>query len=389
VYNNNFIGNNGATSTYDPIHIQAWSSPDNNFNFGYIGNYWADWHTYNQYGQLAPYYLSSQVWDYYPLGTPEGTYSVYFYADGLAPGVSWSVTFDGQTQTTVGSWLLFGVLPGTYAFSVGGAAGYSVTPASGTLSVSSPMAQDLTFSALYTVTFGASGLASGSTWSVTLGGMTQTGTGSSIAFSEPAGTYAYQVAGPAGWSASPSSGSLTVVASNYNVSVTFTQVTYAVTLSEGGLATGTTWSATVNGVTLSTSGTSLTWYLANGTYTYSFGAVSGYNVGSGGSGSLTVAGAPVSQGVTYTATSSPSVASTSDLNTYFTVALAIAVIALVVALVALMLRRKKAEPMSSAPPTAWTPPAGSAGGSAPSGGAGSSGGAWSEGAGPGTPPPSS
>jgi hypothetical protein len=385
VYTNDFIGDNGATSVYNALHIQAWSSPDNGFSFEETGNYWADWHTYNAYGDLAPYYVSSQVWDYYPLGTPEGTYAVYFEQDTLPPGVSWSVTFDGVTQSTIGSWILVGVLPGSYAFSVGAVAGYMVTPSSGSLSVSQVTYQELTYSALYSVSFKESGAPSGASWWVTLGGTTQTGTGSSIVFSEPAGTYAYQVGAPAGWTVSPSSGSLTVTNANYTVNVAFAQVLYAVTLSEGGLATGTTWSATVNGSTQSTSGTSLTWYLPNGTYPYSFGAVSGYNVGSSGSGSVLVKGQPVSQGATYTSTSSPSsVASTSSLNTYFTVALAIAVIALVVALIALLMRRKKAEP-ETAPPTAWTPPPSGAGGS---GGSAS----WSEGTGPsagGPPPPPS
>ncbi len=56
VYDNDFFGDNGATTTYSPLHIQAYSAtPDNAFNSSTeIGNYWADWHTYAD-GVLAPY----------------------------------------------------------------------------------------------------------------------------------------------------------------------------------------------------------------------------------------------------------------------------------------------------------------------------------------------
>ena len=385
VYNNNFIANNGATSVYDPAHIQAFSSGYNYFNLDEIGNYWADWHSYDQYGDLAPYFVSGEVWDYYPLGTPEGTYAVYFEESGLAPGASWSVTLNGVAQTTTNSYILFGEFPGTYAFSVAAPTGYSVTPATGSLLVGTGAVYvDLSFTAQYAVTFTATGLASGASWWVTLGGVTQTATTAAIVFTVGAGTYAFQAGGPAGFSAAPSTGSVTVVASNYAVTIAFAPVLYAVTLTEGGLASGTAWSATVNGVTQTTSGTALTFYLANGTYTYTYAAVSGYSLGTGGSGSVTVAGVPVAVSTTYSATSTPAVASSSNLNTYFAIALAIAVIALVVALLALLMRRGKASSApANNPPAAWTPPAASSGGTP----GGSS--AWSEGAGPGTPPPSS
>jgi Thermopsin/Periplasmic copper-binding protein (NosD) len=248
----------------------------------------------------------------------------------------------------------------------------------------------------FTVTFTESGIefTAGSTWSVTLGGVTEYSNSPTITFAAPMGTSLYSVGSFAGYTASPSSGSVIVTGASYNVSITFTPVRYAVTLSEGGLSPSTTWSATVDGVTQSSSGTSIVFYLNNGTHSFSFNAVSGYNLGSGASGTLSVPGAPVSLSATYSPVSTPSLASTSDLNNYFAIALAIALIALVVALVALLLRRggKKAEPMP--PPAAWTPPtaAGGAGTAEAPAPASSGGPSWSEGTGPGgsggSPPPS-
>jgi len=290
---NNFIGDNGATATYNAAHIQAWSGYYNSFNTcsnsacsAGVGNYWSDWHTYGSNGYLAPYFITGETWDYFPLG-PQQTFDVNFHATGLP---------------------------------------------------------------------------SGATWSVTLGGVTESSSSTTITFAEPMGTYAYGVGALAGWASSPSSGSVTVTGAAYNVSVTFSALVYAVTLSAGGLAASTVWSATVNGGTESTSGPSLMFWLPNGNYTFAFHNVSGYTLpGTGASGSFAVAGAPLSLGTTYApAATPPSLVSTNTYNTGFAVAVALAVIALLVGLIALFWRRQKKEPVS-APPAVWTPPAGTEG----------------------------
>jgi hypothetical protein len=307
---NNFIGDNGATSTYSSAHIQAWAVYYNDFSTCTnddcstgVGNYWADWHTFGSNGFLAPYLVNGETWDYFPLG-PQETFAVNFNETGLPSGTDWSVTY---------------------------------------------------------------------------GGMTLSSTGTTVTFPSTMGTYTFQVGTLAGWTATPASGSVTVAGAAYNVSVTFAQSTYAVTLSAGGLSAGTTWSATVNGVTQSTSGTSLVFYLPTGAYAYSFNSVSGYNLPStGASGSVTVSGAPTNLAVTYSPSSTPSTVSSSTYNTGFAIAIAIAVIALLLALLAL-LWRGKTKSSGTPPPAAWTPPAGTAA-SPPAGGAADSS-QWSEGTG--------
>jgi hypothetical protein len=77
IWNNTFIDNNGAGSTYDPNHIQAsdelagnwWNSTD-----GY-GNYWSDWTTPDVAPPDGivdvPYDIAGTAGakDYYPLTT--------------------------------------------------------------------------------------------------------------------------------------------------------------------------------------------------------------------------------------------------------------------------------------------------------------------------------
>jgi hypothetical protein len=373
VYDNTFIGNNGATGSYSAAHIQAYGDGVNYFYLEGIGNYWADWHTYTPYGNLAPYPLGDDTFDYYPLGGPEGTVAVYFYEDGLASGVTWSVTFDGATQSSANYWIVFYVLPGTYSFTAGGVTGYTETPGTGSVSAAgSSVDEYLDYAATYSVTLTETGLPSGTSWSAIFDGTTGTSTTSTITFTASAGTDAYQIPAIANYTASPSSGTVTVSGA-YNISIAFTQVKYAVTVTESGLASGTTWSATVNGVKQSTAGTTLTFYLANGSYTYSISNVSGYTL-TGGSGPLKVAGSPVGVSGGFSPNSTTSVVSTNTYNTGFAVAIAIAVIALLIGLIALFWRRKKPEPVST-PPAAWSPPAGGAGGAGGTGGESG----WSEG----------
>jgi hypothetical protein len=438
VYDNSFIGNNGATGSYSAAHIQAYTDGDNYFYFEGIGNYWADWHTYNQYGSLAPYPLGDDNFDYYPLGGPEGTVAVYFYESGLASGIVWSVTLNGGTEATTNSVLVFYVLPGSYSFTSGDVTGYLVSPASGSVSASgAQVSEDLTYTAQYTVTIAETGLASGTawsaavggtvvsgttaslslgigsgtyafqvapvsgytaspasgsitvgtssytlwvsftpvtsavtvtvaesglaagaTWSATIGGVTASGTTSTLTFTVAPGTYAYQVSS-AGYTASPSSGTVTPSSGTYNLLVSFTQVTYAVTFTESGLASGAAWSVSVNGETQSTVGTSITVYLPNGNYTYTISTTaSGYSL-AGGSGTVQVNGAPAGKSAAFTSTSGGYVTS----NTYttgFDLALIIAVIALVVGLLALLWRPRK--PAENPPaPAPWVEPTGPSG----------------------------
>jgi len=301
VYDNTFFYNNGATGTYNAAHVQAAGAAGTTWNLGETGNYWADWHTYTMSGILAPYFVIGGAWDYFPLGGPEGTVPVYFYESGLASGVSWSVTLGRATQSTANTWLVFYVLPGSYAFAAGAVAGYSVAPASGTVTASgAPVNETLSYTARFSVTVSEIGLPLGTNWNATVGGVTAAGTAATLALDLPAGTYNYAIGPEAGYTVTPPAGSITVGASGYHLSVAFAQVTYAVTISEGGLGSGASWSATVNGATQSTAGSSITFWMPNGTYSYSVGGAAGYTA-SPASGSVRVSDAAASLGVTFTA----------------------------------------------------------------------------------------
>jgi len=77
-----------------------------------------------------------------------------------------------------------------------------------------------------------------------------------------------------------------------------TATIYLVWVSETGLPAGTTWSATVNGYTQSTTGTGIGFWWTNGAYTWSAGAVSGYSAHPA-SGAVVVNGGPAHVKITY------------------------------------------------------------------------------------------
>ena len=156
---NSFIGDNGATSTFSPAHIQAWANDANNFytctvpvsvcSSG-VGNYWADWHTYGANGYLAPYVITGLAEDLFPTG-PAETFAVTFTETGLSSGASWSVTLNGVTQVSNTTAITFQEPLGSYDYQVAGVSGYSVTPASGSVSVSgAPYAVGVTYTSTST-----------------------------------------------------------------------------------------------------------------------------------------------------------------------------------------------------------------------------------------------
>ena len=244
---------------------------------------------------------------------PPSTYAVTFSESGLPSGTSWSVTLNAVTKSGTGS-IIFTEPNGTYSFSVGAVSGYAVSPSSGSFPVSGvAVNKAITFTALprgqYSLTFSETGLPTGTNWSVTVGSTTHTSTGSTISFTETNGTFSFTIGAVAGYTATPSSGSVTVNGAAKTASVAFAKAsagttTYTVTFTETGLPAGTSWSVTLNGSTKSATTATITFQEPNGSYTFSVGSVSGYTVGPS-PGTIKVDGAAVSQPITFTSSTSP------------------------------------------------------------------------------------
>lgn len=270
-----------------------------------LGSMEAGWYPYGVIATPSLVYVSNVGSGSLSLIPPATVprFTVTFTETGLPAGTSWSVTLGGTTNTSTGSMIGFYVTNGTYSFSVAAVTGYTATPASGQVTVNgAAVGRTIAFAPVapptHTVTFTETGLAAGTSWSVTLGGTTHTSTTTTITFSEPDGTYAFTVAAVAGYSANPSSGSVTVTGADVSRLIAFSAATFTVTFTETGLPSGTSWSVTLGGATKSSTTTSIAFTELNGTYSFTVAGVTGYTA-SPSSGSVTVDGQAAAQVITF------------------------------------------------------------------------------------------
>ncbi|HZY91544.1 MAG TPA: alkaline phosphatase family protein [Thermoplasmata archaeon] len=157
-----------------------------------------------------------------------GTNVVTFQESGLPLLTSWSVTLNGSNSTALAPLSnVFTEANGAYPYTIGTVPGYSASPASGTVTVSSTLVTvKITFKAgaptTYPVTFAERGLATGTTWSVQMNGTTTSATApGSVAFDLPNGTYGFVVGAVDGYRAAPGSGNVTVSGSSVATTVVF------------------------------------------------------------------------------------------------------------------------------------------------------------------------
>lgn len=129
---------------------------------------------------------------------------------------------------------------------------------------------------VYGVGFNETGLPVGMTWYVVIdnGTIAVGGTGRSIQFYEPNGTYYIQLyAGR--YIANQSSGLVIVSGTKQSFDISFS-LTYLLQFMETGLPENTPWNVTVNGVAGSSTGNTIAYLATNGSFTYSLGSVEGY-----------------------------------------------------------------------------------------------------------------
>ncbi len=131
----------------------------------------------------------------------------------------------------------------------------------------------------FLLAFNAFGLRAGAGWSVSLNGVLEATTGTTLQFQVPNGSYTYVIQGPRGFRVSgPTAPEATVTINGANVAhtVTFARgATYSITFHEVGLATGTRWCAAVGSPICTTTHSVVVKNLTPGTYSYAVGSISG------------------------------------------------------------------------------------------------------------------
>lgn len=148
---------------------------------------------------------------------------VSFTESGLPAATSWSVTLNGAPMSSMTDTIDFSEAYGTYLYTIPPAAGLNATPSSGSVTVAGfPVSVSVAFAPfVYGVTFQETGLPTDTLWAVTLNITPASSNTSSITFVVANGTYPYSVTAPTGYTASPTSSSVTVKGPTGPISVTF------------------------------------------------------------------------------------------------------------------------------------------------------------------------
>jgi len=99
-------------------------------------------------------------------------------------------------------------------------------------------------------------------------------------------------------------GPLIVNGANLEISIKFNLVTYAITFTESGLSSGTSWSVKLNNITKTSTNGTIIFNEPNGTYSYIISGISGYRANTY-SGTINVNGNPVSVSINWTVITYP------------------------------------------------------------------------------------
>lgn len=234
-----------------------------------------------------------------------GVRSVSFLEEGLPIGPGWSIQWGAlHARSHTPLLTVLEVTRTTYSYRVHVPAGWIATHPVSTLTgkpwnVVHPVGFARNASHPYGVTVGASGLVPGTAWSVSAGSLSLTSTEASLRFLLPNGTYAIHVHPIRGYQfqGTPAS-SANVNGANVTLNVTFVRLLYNLTIAETGLPTGTKWTASVNGASLSTVNASLVFPLPNGSFAFALHS-KGYGANPA-SGTVSVYGAAVTKSIVFT-----------------------------------------------------------------------------------------
>ncbi len=155
------------------------------------------------------------------------TFAVTFSELGLPSGQYWGLSVQNGTEkaksySTVTPAITVDLPNGSFNYEVGAVPHYGTYEAIGSGAVSNgAVSVVLVFEPTYTVSFTASGLSKGATWTVNFNGLTKSGAqGTSISFEALNNTWTF-AASASGYTASPAAGSVVVAGKNASVAISF------------------------------------------------------------------------------------------------------------------------------------------------------------------------
>lgn len=235
-----------------------------------------------------------------PVAFHRTAFNVTFDESGLPAGAAWYLNVTGGPALNSTGTTMVAVLPnGSYLY-VATTVASNLSAPSGSFEVEGAAVDvGVSFSAgAFPVTFHETGLPAGTRWYANVSGEPPLeGSGTELSTTLPNGNYTYAVAsGNATYAAA--GGDFSVHDAGVSESVMFAPLTYAVTFRESGLAGGTDWSVTLNGTSNHSSGSTVGFRAANGTWPFAVSTVPGYR-GNVTGGEVRVDGGPAEVNVTF------------------------------------------------------------------------------------------
>lgn len=234
--------------------------------------------------------------------TSAQTYTIKFEESGLSQGTLWEIVFDGTAINSTSNIISFISSGGTHSFSISPVQGYEISISSGSIDVSSNLTEHVTFfKSIYEVSFEESGVPTGDTWGVSLGGSIIQSTGIVISFYVYNGTFDYYIYSPVGYFSNVTSGTIIVSGNSVAEYLSMEKTSeYKINFLESGLPTGSVWNVSINGLNYISNVTNLSVYEPDGTYQYSISSGVINYLPSNSGGSIVVQNSPETIGVNFT-----------------------------------------------------------------------------------------
>lgn len=162
--------------------------------------------------------------------------------------------------------------PGTYSVNIYTAQGTGILVWSGTVTITAGEDTNISIPLVYSLTLSERGLAGGKNWSATIQSDTLTSNTSTLCFLLPNGQYTFSIKGISGYKANVYGGNVKVDNGDQTVVITWTVVTYKITVEQIGLPDGQLWYFKLtNGTVFNETNRSFSFDAPNGTYNYSVG----------------------------------------------------------------------------------------------------------------------
>jgi hypothetical protein len=157
------------------------------------------------------------------------TFNLTFVDTGAPAGSGWSVAVENRSWNASSSSLSVPLSNGTWVYRVVPPTGDVASPANGSARVANASSTvDIDFSAapspVFSIRFNEFGLPSTLIWSVELSGVVVSNNASAILFTDANGSYGWRIGAPAGWSAQPAFGNVSVAGHPVTVTVRFALV---------------------------------------------------------------------------------------------------------------------------------------------------------------------